>query len=116
MGPDRHPDVSSHPFVVFSTFSDVRSVNSVKDLHSMVKFLRITGGIEQAEVFNSVIARRLGQSDRLGEALLQALMQDLCLRRKKDMKFVDLKLPEKKEYVHRIAFRPEEKRKYDALL
>jgi SWI/SNF-related matrix-associated actin-dependent regulator of chromatin subfamily A3 len=32
------------------------------------------------------------------------------------MKFVDLKLPQKKEYVHRIAFRPEEKRKYDVLL
>lgn len=43
-------------------------------------------------------------------------MQDLCLRRKKDMKFIDLKLPEKKEFVHRISFKPEEKRKYDALL
>jgi SWI/SNF-related matrix-associated actin-dependent regulator of chromatin subfamily A3 len=32
------------------------------------------------------------------------------------MKFVDLKLPEKKEYLHRIAFRPEEKTRYDALL
>ncbi|CCF33583.1 transcription termination factor 2 [Colletotrichum higginsianum] len=43
-------------------------------------------------------------------------MRDLCLRRKKDMKFVDLKLPPKKEYVHRIAFRPDEKNKYEALL
>lgn len=43
-------------------------------------------------------------------------MQDLCLRRKKDMKFVDLKLPEKKEFIHRIQFRPDEKHKYDALL
>jgi SWI/SNF-related matrix-associated actin-dependent regulator of chromatin subfamily A3 len=43
-------------------------------------------------------------------------MHDLCLRRRKDMKFVDLKLPAKKEYVHRIAFRKDEKRKYDALL
>lgn len=82
----------------------------------MVKFLRITGGIEQPEVFNAVISRRLGDADRLGEALLQALMQDLCLRRRKDMKFVDLKLPEKKEFVHRISFRQEEKQKYDALL
>jgi SWI/SNF-related matrix-associated actin-dependent regulator of chromatin subfamily A3 len=32
------------------------------------------------------------------------------------MKFVDLKLPAKKEYVHRIPFRKDEKRKYDALL
>lgn len=43
-------------------------------------------------------------------------MQDLCLRRHKQMNFVDLKLPEKKEYLHRIAFRPEEKSKYQALL
>lgn len=43
-------------------------------------------------------------------------MNDLCLRRKKDMKFVDLKLPAKTEYVHRITFWPDEKKKYDALL
>ena len=92
------------------------SINSVKDLHSIVKFLRITGGIEQSEIFNSVIARRLGYEDQVAETLLQALMQDLCLRRRKDMEFVDLKLPEKKEFVHRITFRPDEQRKYDGLL
>ncbi|KAM5348285.1 hypothetical protein ACJ41O_008109 [Fusarium nematophilum] len=91
-------------------------VNSVQDLHSLVKFLHITGGIEQPEIFNAKITRRLGSGDKSSEALLQALMHDLCLRRKKDMKFVDLKLPEKKEYVHRIPFRKDEKRKYDALL
>ncbi|GKU21611.1 unnamed protein product [Fusarium langsethiae] len=91
-------------------------VNSVKDLHSLVKFLHITGGIEQSEIFNAQITRRLAVGDKTGEKLLQALMHDLCLRRKKDMKFVDLKLPAKKEYVHRIPFRKDEKRKYDALL
>ena len=35
---------------------------------------------------------------------------------KKDMSVVDLKLPEKKEFVHRINFRPDEQRKYDGLL
>jgi hypothetical protein len=54
--------------------------------------------------------------DRSGEALLQSLMQDICLRRRKDMKFVDLKLPKKTEYLHRITFHPEEQAKYDALL
>lgn len=54
--------------------------------------------------------------DRSAEAILQSLMQDICLRRKKDMKFVDLKLPKKTEYLHRIQFLPEEKTKYDALL
>jgi SWI/SNF-related matrix-associated actin-dependent regulator of chromatin subfamily A3 len=42
-------------------------------------------------------------------------MRAMCLRRKKDMKFVDLKLPELSEYVHRIKFRNDEKEKYDAL-
>ncbi|KAM0263121.1 hypothetical protein ACHAPA_008954 [Fusarium lateritium] len=91
-------------------------INSVKDLHSLVRFLHITGGIEQSEIFNAQISRKLDSGDSHGEKLLQALMHDLCLRRRKDMKFVDLKLPAKKEYVHRIAFRKDEKRKYDALL
>lgn len=43
-------------------------------------------------------------------------MRDLCIRRKKDMKFVDLKLPEKTEQTIRIAFWPDEQKKYDALL
>lgn len=94
----------------------LQSINSVKDLQSLLKFLRIKGGVEQPEIFNAVITRQLGNADGHGEHLLQALMQDLCLRRRKDMKFVDLKLPEKKEYVHRITFKSEEKRKYDALL
>lgn len=88
----------------------------MNDLQSIVKFLHITGGIEQPEVFTATISRRLAQGDRSGEILLQALMQDICLRRKKDMKFVDLRLPDKKEYVHRISFRPDEKKKYESLL
>ena len=92
------------------------SINSVKDLHSLVKFLHLTGGIEQPEIFNTNVTRKLAAGDRAGEAVVQALVQDICLRRKKDMKFVDLKLPEKREYLHRIAFHPSEKQKYDALL
>ncbi|KKY36021.1 putative rad5-like protein [Diaporthe ampelina] len=89
---------------------------SVMDLFSLVKFLRLTGGIADPVVFNTAIARPLGVGDTRAEALLQSLMQDLCLRRKKEMAFVDLRLPPKSEYVHRIAFKPDEKRKYDALL
>ncbi|KAM4056760.1 HIRAN domain-containing protein [Hirsutella rhossiliensis] len=91
-------------------------INSVKDLHSLVKFLHLTGGIEQAEIFNTNVTRKLSDGDRSGEAVLQALVQDICLRRKKDMKFVDLKLPGKKEYLHRISFHSSEKQKYDSLL
>lgn len=91
-------------------------VNNMKDLYSMVKFLRLTGGVQDPDVFNTVITRPLGLGDPHAETLLQSLMSDLCLRRKKDMKFVDLKLPPKSEHVHRITFHPEEKKKYDALL
>ncbi|KAK3318252.1 helicase-like protein [Apodospora peruviana] len=91
-------------------------INNIKDLHSLLNFLGITGGIEQPEVFNTVIARPLAWGDVGAEILLQSLMNDLCLRRKKDMKFVDLKLPPKTEYIHRITFWADEKKKYDALL
>ncbi|KAJ4389817.1 hypothetical protein N0V93_007289 [Gnomoniopsis smithogilvyi] len=91
-------------------------VNSIRDLQSIVKFLKLTGGIEEPEVFNTVITRPLAQGSPDGEVLLQSLMQGICLRRKKDMAFVDLRLPPKSEYVHRITFRAEEKKKYEALL
>lgn len=91
-------------------------VNNINDFHSLVKFLRLTGGIADSLVFNAVITRPLSYGDSRAEVLLQSLMQDLCLRRKKDMAFVDLRLPPKSEYVHRIVFKPDEKKKYDALL
>ncbi|KAK4130663.1 RAD5-like protein [Trichocladium antarcticum] len=81
-------------------------VNNIRDLHSLLKFLRITGGIEQSDVFNTVIARPLAVGGRRAQALLQSLMKDLCLRRRKDMKF----------YIHRITFWPDEEKKYEALL
>lgn len=91
-------------------------VNNIKDLHSMIKFLRLTGGIADSDIFNIVITKPLARGIERAEALLQSLMQNLCLRRLKDMDFVDLKLPPKTEYVHRIAFHAEEQKKYDALL
>lgn len=65
-------------------------INSVKDIQSMVKFLRLRGGIEDPVVFNAVIARPLAQGVRTAETLLQSLMQNICLRRKKDMAFVSI--------------------------
>jgi SWI/SNF-related matrix-associated actin-dependent regulator of chromatin subfamily A3 len=115
LGRDGHSDVSLRGSVPRWKLTGV-SINNVRDLHSLVKFLRITGGLEQLEIFNSVITRPLAHGIHVAEALLQDLMQDLCLRRRKDMKFVDLKIPPKTEYIHRITFRPDEKTKYDALL
>lgn len=90
-------------------------VNSIKDLYSMLKFLRISGGLERLDIFNAVLTRPLANGDENAERLLQTLMEAMVLRRKKDMSFVDLKLPEKTEYIHRIDFREDEQEKYDAL-
>jgi SWI/SNF-related matrix-associated actin-dependent regulator of chromatin subfamily A3 len=73
-------------------------VNTIKDLYSMLKFLRISGGLERLELFNAILARPLAQGDPEADALLQSIMRTMCLRRRKEMKFVDLKLPELSEY------------------
>lgn len=90
-------------------------INSLKDLYSLVRFLRLSGGLEQMEVFNSVLIRPLKEGKEEASLLLQALMGTICLRRKKEMKFVDLRLPELSEYVHRFEFLPHEREKYEAL-
>ncbi|KAF6236752.1 hypothetical protein HO173_005043 [Letharia columbiana] len=90
-------------------------INNLKDLFSLVRFIGLTGGLERLEIFNSVLIRPLNQGDINASLLLQALMATICLRRKKEMKFVDLKLPELSEYVHRIDFLDHEKEKYEAL-
>ena len=89
-------------------------INSLKDLYSLVRFIGLTGGLESREVFNSVLIRPL-KSYEEATLLLQALMATLCLRRRKEMSFVDLKLPQLDEYIHRIKFKQHEREKYDAL-
>ena len=90
-------------------------INNLKDLYSLVRFIGLTGGLEHLEIFNSILIRPVNQGDVDASLLLQALMATICLRRKKEMQFVDLKLPELSEYVHRIDFLPHEKEKYEAL-
>ena len=90
-------------------------INNLKDLFSLVRFIGLTGGLERLEIFNSILIRPLNQGDVNASLILQALMATICLRRKKEMKFVDLKLPELSEYVHRIDFLDHEKEKYEAL-
>lgn len=81
----------------------------------MVRFLKLSGGLERLELFNSVLIRPLNAGSEEANLLLQALMGTVCLRRKKEMKFIDLRLPELTEYSHRIEFLPHEKEKYEAL-
>ena len=90
-------------------------INNLKDLYSLTKFIGLTGGLERLEIFNSVLIRPLKAGDADATLLLQALMGTLCLRRRKEMSFIDLRLPELFEYVNRIKFLPQEKEKYDAL-
>ena len=90
-------------------------VNNLKDLYSLVRFVGLSGGLEKLEVFNSVLVRPSHAGDADATVLLQALMSTLCLRRRKDMAFVDLRLPALTEYVHKVAFRAAERARYDAL-
>jgi len=87
-------------------------VNSLKDLYSIVKFLRLSGGLDSFEIFNRALIRPVNQATEAGSALLQTLMRSICLRRKKEMKFVNLNLPELSEYIHKISFWEHEKEKY----
>ncbi|KAH8198118.1 hypothetical protein TruAng_007695 [Truncatella angustata] len=97
-------------------------INNVKDFYSLLRFLKLSGGLQDEGLFSQVIARPIKQAhsrhpDRIKAVnLLGHLMKDICLRRKKEMKFVNLNLPAKTEYIHRISFDKTEKTKYDALL
>ncbi|KAI5260950.1 SNF2 family DNA-dependent ATPase domain-containing protein [Aureobasidium subglaciale] len=90
-------------------------INSLKDLCSLLRFIGITGGLEKLEVFDNVLVRPVKANDSSATALLRAIMSAFCLRRRKEMKFVDLKLPELSEFVHRIQFADKENERYMAL-
>lgn len=90
-------------------------INTLKDLYSLAKFIRLSGGLDRFELFNGALIRPVNQGEEHGSFLLQRLMGSICLRRRKDMPFIDLRLPELSEYVHRIKFLPHEQEKYDAL-
>jgi SWI/SNF-related matrix-associated actin-dependent regulator of chromatin subfamily A3 len=90
-------------------------INNLKDLYSLVRFLRLSGGLDSFEVFHGAIMRPVLQGDVQGNRALQLLMSGICLRRKKEMSFIDLRLPELSEYVHKIKLHVHEQEKYDAL-
>ncbi|KAF2084192.1 SNF2 family helicase [Saccharata proteae CBS 121410] len=90
-------------------------INTLKDLYSLIKFLRLSGGLDRFEIFNGAIIRPVNHAEPNGSVLLHHLMGGICLRRRKDMPFIDLKLPELSAYVNRIQFLPHEKERYDAL-
>ncbi|KAF9730692.1 hypothetical protein PMIN04_001697 [Paraphaeosphaeria minitans] len=89
-------------------------INDLKDLFSLVHFLRLSGGLDSLDIFHAAIMRPVLAGDALGNQALQMLMAGICLRRKKEMSFIDLRLPELAEYVHKITLLPHEQEKYDA--
>jgi len=89
-------------------------VNTLKDLYSHVKFIRLTGGLSEFEIFNGTLIRPLKNGDPAASVLLQALMSTVCLRRMKDMKFIDLKLPEITSLKYPVTFLRHERERYDA--
>ncbi|KAF7616635.1 SNF2 family helicase [Aspergillus flavus] len=95
------------------TLTGTPIVNSLKDLYSQVRFLKLSGGLEDMTVFTSVLIRPLMSEDPNARLLLQALMSTICLRRRKDMEFVNLRLPPLTSRVLRIKFHTHEQEKYD---
>ncbi|KAJ6034488.1 uncharacterized protein N7446_009238 [Penicillium canescens] len=91
-------------------------VNTLKDLYSQVRFLGLSGGLEDMGIFNAVLSRPLTQGDPEARMLLEALMGTICLRRRKDMGFINLKLPEMTSRIIRIKFKAHEQEKYSAFL
>ena len=89
-------------------------VNNLKDLYSHIKFIRLTGGLAQLDVFSGVLIRPLNQGKSEAKTLLQALISTFCLRRMKDMTFIDLRLPPVTSHRIPIDFAPQERERYDA--
>ncbi|KAJ4361537.1 hypothetical protein N0V95_001789 [Ascochyta clinopodiicola] len=90
-------------------------INNLQDLYSQVRFLRLSGGLDSFEIFHGAISRPVLAGDPQGNKALQLLMSGICLRRKKEMSFIDLRLPELSEYIHKFKLHPHEQEKYDAL-
>lgn len=102
----------------------------------MVRFLKFSeqGGLCDPDIFNRRFIRPLNAGKPDGHTRLQvcrpvlaelywiltrlslkALMGAVCLRRQKEMEFVNLKLPELSEYVYKVKLSDEEHKKYDLL-
>ncbi|KAJ6007724.1 hypothetical protein N7540_011700 [Penicillium herquei] len=89
-------------------------INTLKDLYSQVRFLKLTGGLEDLGMFNRVLIRPLNSGNPDAHLLLEGLMRTISLRRRKDMDFINLRLPKLTSRVLRIKFHDHELEKYSA--
>ncbi|CDM29470.1 hypothetical protein DTO013E5_5196 [Penicillium roqueforti] len=96
------------------TLTGTPIINTLKDLYAQIRFLKFSGGLEDLGIFNSVLIRPLTAGEPEARLLLEALMGTICLRRRKDMSFINLKLPEMTSRLIRIKFNAHEQEKYHA--
>ncbi|KAJ9488085.1 hypothetical protein VN97_g5231 [Penicillium thymicola] len=96
------------------TLTGTPIINTLKDLYAQIRFLKFSGGLEDLRIFNSVLIRPLTAGEPEARLLLEALMGTICLRRRKDMGFINLKLPEMTSRIIRIKFNAHEQDKYNA--
>ncbi|KAJ5507433.1 hypothetical protein N7527_009576 [Penicillium freii] len=96
------------------TLTGTPIINTLKDLYAQVRFLKFSGGLEDLRIFNSALIRPLTAGEPEARLLLEALMGTICLRRRKDMGFINLKLPEMTSRIIRIKFNAHEQEKYSA--
>ncbi|THV02370.1 hypothetical protein K435DRAFT_963104 [Dendrothele bispora CBS 962.96] len=60
-------------------------INSVRDLGSLLSFLQICSPLDNHDFFNRLLLRPLKNGDYNAVTLLRTLMNEICIRRTKDM-------------------------------
>ncbi|KAJ5223581.1 hypothetical protein N7468_008123 [Penicillium chermesinum] len=96
------------------TLTGTPIINTLRDLYSQVRFLKLTGGLEEEPMFNTILIRPLTCGSPDARLLLEALMGTICLRRRKDMNFINLRLPPMTSRILRVKFNDYERERYSA--
>lgn len=95
------------------TLTGTPIINSLNDLYSLCSFIQYPV-LGDKENFRRLIVRPLTDPLAGSESgNLQTLMSFACLRRRKDMKFVDLNLPELHQYLYKVDFSEAERKVYE---
>ena len=91
-------------------------MDSLTDLSCLLRFIGITGGLKDLEIFNRILVRPLRKGGESATFLLQAIVTAFTPRRRKERGSTDLRLSKLDEYLHRIDFTPKERERYEVLI